>query len=154
MTKNNGLTLADLAAMHEDVPVGTSYVRVYAISAETALSVFIRFPKVAALLNGFDLPKFIEVAPDAVSAIIAAATGNAGDEQAEKDARNIGIETQYDILEAVGRLSFKAGFGPFVERLLTLAGDRARSFGHSGKVPDMKSPKASKPSSQPDTTPL
>lgn len=150
MTKENGLTLADLAAMSEDVPVGASFVTVHGISSANALVIFKRFPKLLNLINGFDLATFIEIAPDAAAAVLAAGTGDLSPE-AEEAAAKIGIETQFDMLAAIGRCTFKSGFGPFVERIAALTG-RVPNFGNSGKAPATNSPPASKPSSPQDTT--
>lgn len=149
MTKEPGLSLADLAAMTTDVPVGPSFITVTGVSARDALAIFKRFPKLANMLNGFNLATFLEVAPEAAAAIIAAACGKLGNEEDEAAAAKIGIETQYDLLEAIGGLTFKNGFGPFVEKIMRLA--TAVGSGSSIKVPDMKLPPVSKPSSQPDT---
>jgi hypothetical protein len=152
--KKPGLNLADLAPMSEDVPIGDSYLTVHGISAKAGLEIFKRFPKLVGMISGeaFNLGAFLTVAPDAVAAIIAAATGDLGDEVAEGKAAGLGIETQFDILEAVGRLTFTKGFAPFAERVMALAGGASSAL--SSKVPDMKSPPASKPSSPPDTPPL
>jgi hypothetical protein len=150
MSKQPGLNLADLAPMSVDVPVGESYLTVYGISAKNGLAILKRFPALANMLSGgFKLAEFIAVAPDAVACIIAASTGNLGNEAAEKAAGSIGIETQFDLLEAIGGLTFKNGFGPFAQRILALAD--AVNSGSSTRVPDMKSPPASKVSSSPDT---
>lgn len=153
MSKKPGLNLADLAPMSEDVPVGDSYLTVHGIGAKTALEIFKRFPKILGMVSGdgFNLGAFLTVAPDAVAAIIAAASGELGNEAAEEAAANLSVETQFDILEAVGRLTFSKGFAPFAERIMALAG--AVNSGLSSKVPDMKSPPASKPLSPPDTPP-
>src|ERR1035437_1059295 len=138
MTKMPGLNLADLAPISEDVPIGDSFLTVHGISAETGLQIFQRFPKLAGMTSGegFNLGAFLTVAPDAVSAIIAAATDNLGNEAAEKNAASRGLETQFDLLEAVGRLTFKIGFAPFAERILALAG--AANSALYSKVPDLK----------------
>lgn len=148
-TKKPGLTLADLAAQSEDVPVGDSFITVRGVSAEDGLAVFVRFPALAELIGGFTMVKFIQAAPDAVAAIIATATGSPGDAEAEEAAKHVPLETQFDILEAVGRLTFKSGFGPFAERLMGLV--NAANSGSSSRAPAMKSPPPSKPSSPPDT---
>lgn len=147
MTKDPGLSLADIAAMAKDVPVGTSFITVSGISARDALAIFRRFPKLAALMDGFSLGTFLEVAPEAAAAIIAASCGKIGDEADEAAAAKLGIELQYDILETIGGLTFKNGFGPFVEKVKRAAS--AANSANSIKVPDMKSPPASKASSQP-----
>ena len=151
MSKKPGLNLADLAPMYEDVPVGDSFLRVQGVSAKDGLEIFKRFPRVAGMTTGegFNLNTFLTVAPDAVAAIIAAAAGDLGNEAAEQSAGQLPIEVQFDVLEAVGRLTFTKGFAPFAERIMALAG--AANSVLSSKVPDMKSPPASKPSSPPDT---
>lgn len=154
MTTNKpGLNLADIAPMHEDVPMGDSFIRVHGISAKDGLDIFKRFPKMVGMVTGegFNLAAFLSVAPDAVAAIIATAAGSPGDTKAEAGAAKLGLELQFDILEAVGRLTFTKGFGPFAERIMALA-DSVPNSGLSGKALAMKSPPASKPASPPDTT--
>jgi hypothetical protein len=154
MSKKPGLNLADLAPMSEDVPIGDSFLTVHGIGVRDGLEIFKRFPKILGMVSGdgFNIGAFITVAPDAVAAIIAAASGGLGNEASEDGAANLSIETQFDILEAVGRLTFTKGFGPFAERIMALAG--AVNSGLSSKVPDMKLPPASKPVSPPDTPPV
>ena len=154
-SRKPGLNLADLAPMSEDVAIGDSYITVTGISAKSGLEIFKRFPKILGMVSGdgFNLGEFLTVAPDAVAAIIAAATGELGNEAAEEAAGNLPVETQFDILEAIGRLTFTRGFAPFAERIMALAGSGPNSA-LSSKVPGMKSPPASKPSSPPDTPPL
>jgi hypothetical protein len=150
MSNTPGLNLADIAPMYEDIPIGDSFLRVHGISAKDGLSVFQRYPKVLGMIaEGFNLGAFLSVAPDAVAAIIAAASGHPNDAQAEEAASNLVIETQTDILEAIGRLTFTKGFAPFVKRIMALA-DEANSASYS-KVPDMTSPMPSAPLSPMDT---
>ena len=151
--KKPGLNLADLAPMSEDVTVGDSYITVHGISAKVGFEIFTRFPKILGMIggDGFNLGAFLSVAPDAVAAIIAASTHELGNEVAEENASNLSVETQFDILEAVGRLTFTKGFAPFVERIMALAG-KANSV-LSSKATDMRSPPALKASS-PLATPL
>jgi len=152
MSNQPGLNLTDLAPMFEDVPIGSSFLRVKGISAKTGLEIFQRFPKMLGLIGqGFDLGTFLSVAPEAVAAIIAASTGNLGNAAAEEAAAGLAVETQFDILEAIGRLTFKSGFGPFVKRIMAL-GDAASSASFT-KVAAMNSPPQSKNSSLPDTLP-
>jgi hypothetical protein len=151
MSKKPGLNLADLAPMSEDVTIGDSFITVHGIGVKAGLDIAKRFPQIVGMLGGegFNLGTFLTVAPDAVSAIIAAATGHLGNEAAEEAAGNLSVEAQWDILEAVGRLTFSKGFAPFVERIMALA-DAANSA-LSSKGTGMKLPPVSKPSSPPDT---
>ena len=149
--KKPGLNLTDLAPMYEDVPISDSFLRVSGISAKTGLEIFRRFPKISGMTSGtaFNLGTFLAAAPDAVAAIIAAATGDLGDEGAEQAASELPLDIQCDILEAVGRWTFTKAFAPFAERIMALA-DAANSA-LSSKVTAMTSQPASKPSSLPDT---
>lgn len=152
MSKKPGLNLADLAPMSADVPIGDSFITVYGVSARDGLAIFQRFPRLAAMMSdGFDIRTFMTLAPDAISAIIAAATGNAGDETAEANANRLGLEDQWNILEAVGRLTFTRGFAPFAERIMAAIGNPPSA--PSTKAPPTNSPSASKPSSPPDILP-
>jgi len=149
MSQKPGLTLADLASQYEDVPVGDDFIRVRGISAQDGLAILMRYPALGDLIGGFTMVKFIQAAPDAVAAIIATATNDVGDDEAEENAKRIPLELQLDIMEAIGRLTFKSGFAPFAKRIMALA-DAANSA-NSSKAPAMKSPSVSKPSSPPDT---
>lgn len=145
MSINSGpLSLADIADLSEDVPVGNGTVKVKGISLADALEIVTRFPKLAAMAGGFKLADVISVAPGAVAAILATATGAHGDSEAEAIASRIPIEIQMDLLEAVGKLTFKSGFGPFADRLLAMAGKQPI------KATSTTSPPASKPLSPTD----
>lgn len=152
MSNKPGLNLADLANQHENVPVGDNFIRVTGVSAQDGLTILLRFPALAELISGFTMMGFLKAAPDAVAAIIATATGTPGDEEAEENAKHIPLEIQLDILEAVGRLTFKNGFAPFAERIMALA--NAANSAPSTKASVMKSQPQSRPSLPPDTTPL
>lgn len=153
-TKEQGLSLLDIGPLYEDVDYGTRKLRVYGVSAEGIVSVFQRFPEIRTWFQGggtVNIKMLIEQAPGAFAAVIAAATGTPGSEKAEKIARLIPAETQLDILEAIGRLTFKNGFGPFVARIVALsAAARSENF---GRVQDTNSPPTSKPVSPPATEP-
>jgi hypothetical protein len=156
MSKKPGLNLADLAPMSEDVPVktpgGDSFITVYGVSARDGLALFQRYPRIAAMMSeGFELRTFMTLAPDAISAIIAAATGHAGNEVAEENAGKLGIEAQWDILEAIGRRTFTRGFAPFAARIMALV--EGQPSAPSTKGPLTNLPSASKPSSPPVTPP-
>jgi hypothetical protein len=147
MRQSQGLSLADIGKKHEDVRVGEGddeFVRVYGISAEVCLSLLQRFPEIltkAMAGGGVKFNDIIGAAPQVISAVIAAATGQAGDDEVEQDAANLPIEIQMDILEAAGRLTFRSGFGPFAQRIMSLA-NIARNSASSGEVPATRSPQA------------
>jgi hypothetical protein len=151
MSKTPGLALADLAKLSEDVPVGDSHITVTGISISKALDIVKRFPELAKLASGFKVADLLLVAPGALAAIIATATGHHGDAEQEAFAADIPIETQFDIVEAVGRLTFRNGFAPFAQRLLDLAQSVRSDL--STKATSMSLHPALKNSSPPDTAP-
>jgi hypothetical protein len=123
MTKEVGLSLRDVGGLYEEVPVGDSFIKVKGIAARTALDIINRFPAtmVQALQKGeLNVSLLFKTAPEVINALIAAAVGKPGDEAAEADAAEVPLEIQMDILEAVGRLTFRSGFGPFVARIKAL----------------------------------
>jgi hypothetical protein len=154
--KEQGLALTDIGPLYEDVPFGDKHIRVYGVSAKGIFSVFQRFPEIMKWFNGgvgvtIDLKNLVNQVPDALAAIIAAGCGEPGEAKAEKIAEMLPAETQLDIIEAIGRLTFRSGFGPFATRIAQFV--TAAQSANFGRAPDTKSPQASKPASQPDTTP-
>src|SRR4051812_24947742 len=112
-TQNDGsLSLLDIGPLTEHVPMGDGYMKVYGVSAAGAISIFQRFPHVAVWFKGGGKPtleQLINEAPDALAAVIAAGCGNPGNEIAEANAKLMPLETQVDLLEAIGRLTFSKG---------------------------------------------
>jgi hypothetical protein len=146
----NTIGLLDIAPIGEKVKLSEDQeILVTGISLESMVDLILRFPDVGKWFAGGKLgaENFLKTGPAAVAAAIAAGTGAGADPRAEEIARRLPIETQVDILEAIARVSFREGFGPFVARVLNLAG-AART---PGKAPDTISPQASTPSSGPDT---
>ena len=144
MSRQPGLTLADIGNQAEELPIGDRYITVHGISCRKALDIFKRFPALAKMVSGFNAADLLGAMPDAVAAIIVASVGGS-----EEDADNLSIELQLDLLECIGRLTFKSGFGPFVKRVMALSDSVVASV-PSIKVPDMKSQPASKASSLQD----
>jgi hypothetical protein len=153
MTKEQGLSLIDIGGAREQVPVGDALLNITGVSARGALALFQRFPEMQKWFSGGGLTasEMIIAGPDAVAAIIAAGTGHLNDKAHEKIADELPIETQLDILEAIGRVTFKSGFGPFVKRIAALSS--AVASVNYGKALDTNSPPALKPSSEPVTDP-
>jgi hypothetical protein len=146
--KSQGLSLADIAKLHEDVKIGPAedqFVRIHGISAKVALTLINKYPAVltkALQGGGLKFGDMVKAAPDVLSAIIVAGTGrDFNDDEELENAGELPIEVQMDILEAIGRLTFKSGFGPFVNRIVALS--EAVQSANLGKVPDMKSPQES-----------
>lgn len=152
MAEQQGLSLLDIAPQFKDVPVGDVLLRVYGITSEDVIALFNRFPDAQSWFSGGHIipAKLMEVAPDAIKAIIAAACRQSGNPLAEERAGQFSVEEQMDIIETIGGLTFKNGFGPFVARLAGLA--RLVGSESSGKVPDTNLPVQSNNSSDTDTT--
>jgi hypothetical protein len=154
MAKEQGLSLLDIGPVTENIEVGPDkFLAVTGISARGVLTLFLRFPSVQGWFAGESVngAVLVGLAPEALAAIIAAGTGNPGDDKAEEIASNLPVELQLDIVEVIGRLTFKKGFGPFVERVVSLANSAATSA-NLGKAASTILPQQSKPLSPTDTT--
>lgn len=152
--REQGLSLLDIGPLYELVPApNKKLIRVYGVSAKGIFAVFQRFPEVGSWFKGgkVDMAPLIAEAPDAIAAVISAGCGAPGDEQGEEAAGLLPVETQLDILEAIGRLTFKNGFGPFVQRIVALS-EQATSL-NFGRGLAMRSPPVSKPVSVPASMP-
>jgi hypothetical protein len=154
MGKKPGLSLLDIFPAHELVKIDDERsIKIYGLGAKSVFILLQRFPHLGAMLKGGNInwQQFIQEAPDAVAAILAAALGRSGDEEVEEAVSLYGVEIQVDILAAVMRLTFKNGFGPFVDRIVQLT--RGAASENSGRVMDTKSAPVLKPSLPPDTLP-
>lgn len=141
--QNQGLSITDIGPLRELIPIGDKKLSVMGISSEGIITLFNRFPELRewALAGKVKLTNIQERAPEAIKAIIAAGCGQAGDADAEKVAGGWPVELQLDILEAIGRLTFTNGFGPFVNRIVALAA-QARSVNY-GRAQDTPLPQTS-----------
>jgi hypothetical protein len=157
MTKREaGLGLLDIAEASEFVQIGNKKVEVKGISARGVVSLFTRFPELQKWMAGGGLAAndAIGVAPHAIAAVIAAGIGFPEDEDQEDAAGNLPVEAQLDLLEAIGRVTFRSGFGPFVERIVALTNIAvAAKISRDGAVTATTSQPASKPLSPTDTPP-
>jgi hypothetical protein len=151
VSEPQGLSILDIAPQFKDIPVGDVLLRVYGITAEDVIALFQRFPDSQGWFTGGKIngPRMLQIAPEAISAIIAAACRQCGNPKAEERAAQFSVEEQLDILEAVGGLTFKSGFGPFVARLAGLA--RLVVSENSGKAPATSLPETSSTLSPSDT---
>lgn len=151
MTKREALSLMDIAPRTEQVEINDEVtLRVRGLSAEAIKDLMIRFPDLGGLMIGEGIRResIVTLGPAVISALCAAACGELGNDDAERMASELPIETQLDILEALGRCTFSKGFGPFAERVAVIA---AALSGPAGKAPDMSLPKESKPSEEQPT---
>lgn len=152
--KDQGLSLLDIGPLSEDVPVAEGRaLKVYGVSAKGVFALFKRFPNVGQWFKGgkIDGQGLIAEVPEAIAAIIAAGCGEPGNPQAEEAAEKMSVEVQLDVIEAIARLTFKSGFGPFVQRIVALS-KQAESLNY-GRVSATTSPAASKPASPQATEP-
>lgn len=153
MTKTEALSLLDIAPRSEMVEINDEQsLRVRGLSAEMIKNLLVRFPALQGLAigAGIDGRHIIALGPDIVGALCAAATGELGNEQAEAQAKALPVETQLDVLEALGRCTFSKGFGPFAQRVAAIAGALSAQV---GRAPDMSLPKQSNPSEEQPTPP-
>lgn len=97
-------------------------VEVFGVSARGIAYLLNRFPQLRMLMAGGEVSAedLITMAPDAVSAIIAAGTGTPGVTAAEEAADRLSLDMQADFLTAILRLTMPKGVSPFVEKLTTL----------------------------------
>jgi hypothetical protein len=118
--------LLDIADASAEIEVRGQKVSVTGITARGIAILLEQFPELRKIISGrsddLTAGKLIEQAPDAVAAAIAAGTGLPGDKVAEEKAANLSLGDQLNLLDAIIRLTFPIGFGPFVERLTSLAG--------------------------------
>jgi len=140
------VSLLELAPQTETVSVGGKNVDVFGISLEGVVKLLNRFPALQKVAMGNKLtPKeIIEIAPEAVGAIIAMGCGVSG-ENGEIVANQLAVEIQMDFLTAIGRLTMPSGLRPFIAKLEALY----LKSGVPSKVPATKSPSPSKSSLAP-----
>lgn len=125
------VSLTDIAPARTTVPVQGHTIEVNGITAKTIAALLERFPEVKLLMAGKQsTANLFELAPTAIAAIIAAGTGKPDDLDEEQAAARLPIEDQANLIEAISKLTFPSGFGPFVERIMALT---AAVEGASGK---------------------
>jgi len=115
-------SLMEIANVPRQVDVRGVKVDVTGVSAEGLAALMARFPDIGKLFSGIVPEKedLMKLAPTALSAFIAAGCGKAGNEQAEKIARDLGLGEQLDLVDEILRLTFPRGVGPFVQKLQEL----------------------------------
>lgn len=115
-----GLSLLDIKLATELVEVAPEQkVIVRGVSASDILTLVQRFPDMQKFIStgGIKATDIMSLAPTTVSGIIAAGVGHVGEADYEEFAGQLSIEAQLDMLEAIGRCTFRSGFGPFVMRI-------------------------------------
>lgn len=137
--------LLDIGSATKKVQVRGVDVEVFGVSAKGVLYLINKFPEIKSIFAGkgikMSADDFFEMAPGAISSIIAAGCGLPGNEEAESMAASLGLGEQSDLLFTIFDLTFPSGVGPFVERLNSL-GAVAED---TGWAQDTKSEKQLKP---------
>lgn len=119
--------LLDIAPAAKRVMIPTSEgeapVDVRGLSISDIRDLLARFPEVVGMLGSGKLKvaDVLKMGPDIVAAIMAAACGSPGSEQAEAFCKEMGAGIQAEILTHVIKLTMPRGPGPFVD-LLKAAG--------------------------------
>ena len=152
LKKTEPLSFIDVKRRSEDVPVGDDQkITVHAITFEMIMGLMLRFPSLQGALvgRGIDPVELLKLGPKVVGAICAAAADHPDDETEEAAAAKLSMETQLDLLAAIGRVTFTNGFGPFASRVRAALG----LLGEGGKAPVTNSQKPSKPSVEQPTPP-
>ena len=120
--------MLDIAPLNEQVEIGNDkegtaqFIEVRGISSRDILTLIQNFPDMQKFVSigGINPQDILSLAPGAVGGIIAAGTGHVGELEHEQAADRLSIEAQLDLLEAIGRCTFRNGFGPFVMRISAL----------------------------------
>lgn len=144
--------LKDLKPLTKNVTVLGQSIEVRGVSLDTIGSMIERFPILERVLAGAGVgqPKdFIQMAPKAAAAFIAAGCGYQDDKDAEAVALSLDPDTQLELITAISEVTFPNGYGPFILKLKGRV--QGLGLGASGKAPVMNTPPTSKPSSRPAT---
>jgi hypothetical protein len=116
----------DIAPSTATVEVCGQSVHVPGISALGLAALFRRFPEILTLFQGGAIAAatdLFELAPVAVSAILAAGLGHVGDHKIEEHAAKFPVGTQLEIILAIFGATFPRGVEDFIEAL-NRAGER------------------------------
>lgn len=118
--------LLDIAKATKTIPIQGVNVSVYGISARGIAVILDRFPIVRQMFTGksddITSDKIVALVPEAISCIIACGTGAPGDKDAEAAAELLPAGDQADLLQEIIALTMPKGAGPFVEKLMAIAG--------------------------------
>lgn len=142
----------DIAPLAETVTVRGKDFEVRGLALEDLANTIYRFPQLRGLLPAavrpgaeepaLDVKSILGLGPEICAALIACATGKAGDPAEEAAIAKLGIAELFAFIEAILRLSFPGGLTPFVERLTALMGgpgaageSLGRALGLSSSLP-------------------
>jgi hypothetical protein len=118
-------SLLDIAAgCSETVSVGSKSVTVNGLGIRELAGLFRRFPALGAALSGQKSDEAVDLwalGPEFVAAVLAAATGYAGDVEHEAAAARLPAPVQVELFAAVVRLTLPEGLENFLGRIADLA---------------------------------
>ena len=142
------LDVADLVPQAESVRIGDDTVQVRGIELGDLAFLFVRFPELRQLFDGatVDARTINALGRQASAALVAAATGHAGDEDAEAILGRLPSGLTLEIVLKSVRVGFPNGLAPVVELVIwAMAGASEAGVGL-----DMSSPSRPSDSSKPD----
>jgi hypothetical protein len=118
--------LLDIAPLSRKVKVGDDEVEVLGVSAFGIAKLLAKFPELRLLMTGQDVEvgpeRIMEIAPEAISAIIAAGCGYPGDEKADAFVSKLPAHIQLDLLGPTLELTMPKGPKHFFEQLQAAMG--------------------------------
>ncbi len=116
-------SLLDIAPATKTVPIDGHDIEVKGISARQVANLLQKFPELRVMVTGGEITwdTLLTIAPAAAEIIMAYGTGLFGDAEGEEKIASLPLETQVDLLEAIGAVTFKKGFAPFMERVKGMA---------------------------------
>jgi hypothetical protein len=117
------VALSDAVPVSERVSIGNGQeLECVGIGVQSALSIYSRFPELKELSSGgkknISAERIFEIAPGAISAIIAAGFGQPGNDKAERNATNLPMQIQLNLIEAIIRCTMPDGAGPFAVKAM------------------------------------
>jgi len=137
---DSGVSLFDIAPAVSTVNINGVDVKVMGIGTRGVVELLQRFPLLASLMSGKpDVELAYKMAPEAITAIIAAGMGHLGDKKVEAAADGLAFGPQMALLSAIVKLTMPMGFGPFVEQFGAMVGVQ----GENQSLPQAPSPSVS-----------
>lgn len=137
-------SLLDIGPLTEEVTVNGKQVSVYSVTPEGFFYLLEKFPALQKLMSsgGLDVAKLREVAPTSIAYAIAVATTDRSQykvsanwlvdvQRAADVAINIGAHYQMALFQAVLRMTFPDGIGPFMRAVEELASSISRVSGQT-----------------------
>lgn len=136
--------LLDIAPVARKVGIRGQEYPVKGLSVSDIASLLARFPALKAVLSGggVDIASIAAASGEAVTAIIAAGLGHAGEADYEAALANLTLDEQTEVFGEIAALTLPGGVVPFVqklERLMSLAGGPSDPAGKASSTKSRKS---------------